>query len=660
MHRKLLILFALVAACSWAAPRNSFLTDSVVDRSAFRHAVRYPSNLDEDSLHQFDVTKLAATLAFDIDNSELWGDVTIKLRADEIPLNRLDFRFSSALTIDSIWSDITQVDRFEVEGDDSLQIYLVTPLAVGDSTEIRMVYHGQPEIIDAWGGIFMHPRSGWRPPIVYSMGDGLDLEPPPANHTWIPSYADPTDKLLWETWITADDSLTALSNGVLVESEPHDTTITWHYRMDQPVSTYLLFVSVSIYEIMVQRESDPYIANFVYPSRVNQAPEHFLNVPAVLDGFVELFGDYPFDAFGFNMCRNGDMEHATSVSHFDSYVVQNHTYDGLLFHELSHMWWGDWVTLGEWKDMWLNEGFASYCEALGMEIIGGRDEYLDYMLHDLMPAARGAANFTVYDPDDYWSSVVYEKGGCVLHMLRWVMGDSSFFQSLREYGAEHAYGNAVTADFQAKCEEHYGESLQWFFDQWVYSGTGYPRFEVENTWEGDIWGHRLRQTQTIGTYFRMPVEIEGTDWGGETRIDTVWIHDMDFQDIDFEDAAYWFGVDTIIFDPNNWLLKTVSYSYIINAEDEDKAIPTEFAFSNIYPNPFNQSTTIEFDIPVQSEATLIVHNIQGQEVFRKLLGSLSPGTHHYHWDGREYSSGIYLYSLKTNNHISTKKAVLLK
>ena len=291
------------------------------------------------------------------------------------------------------WSDNTEIDYFEVEGDDSLQIYLTSPLAVGDSTEIWIVYHGQPEIIDAWGGIRIHSQSGWRPPIIYTMGDGLDTEPPPANHTWIPSYADPTDKLLWETWITVDDTLTALSGGMLIDSTHNDSTITWHYRLDQPISTYLIFLSASVYEIYLQREEGPRIANYVYPNRINQAEVHFSNVPAVLDGFVELFGDYPFDAFGFNMCRIGDMEHATSVSHYDAYVASNHTYDGLLFHELSHMWWGDWVTLGDWRDMWLNEGFASYCEALGMEIIGGQEEYIDYVTGDLIACGAWRGEF---------------------------------------------------------------------------------------------------------------------------------------------------------------------------------------------------------------------------------------------------------------------------
>jgi aminopeptidase N len=654
MNGKLLFLFVFVAISSWAAPRNSTLHDGDLNRTEIRHGNEMPSSLDDDSLHQFDVLKISAELGFDIANSQLWGDVTIDLRADEIALNRIDLRFSSALEIDSIWSELIPVDSFAVEGDDSLQIYLQTFLQVGDSATLHIVYHGHPESIDGWGGIFFYPESGWRPPVVYTMGDGLDLDPPPSNYSWLPSFADPTDKVLWETWITVADDLVAVSGGVRIDSVQHDSTITWHYRLDQPVSTYLLFISVSEYEIMVQREANPIIENFVYPNRVTEAETHFSNVPVVLDGFAELFGPYPFDRFGFNMVRDGDMEHATSVSHYDGYVGANHTYDWLLFHEMSHMWWGDWVTLGDWRDLWLNEGFASYCEALAMEILGGSDAYHDYMNHSLLPTARGAANFTVYDPTDYWSSVVYEKGGCVLHMLRWVMGEDAFFQALREYGQEHAFGNAVTADFQAKCEEHYGESLQWFFDQWVYEGTGYPRYHVHGDLS-DVLDIRITQEQTTGTYFQMPLEINYYNGGELQRTDTVWTEAN--AESYFESVS---DADSIWIDPNQWILRTVTYYPFTPVDERPDGLPEEFAVGSAYPNPFNSSTTIKFDLPAQSPVALTVYNLQGQIVNRKMLGSMSPGTHEIQWDGNEFASGIYLFSLKANNQVKTAKAVLLK
>jgi aminopeptidase N len=348
------------------------------------------------------------------------------------------------------------------------------------------------------------------------------------------------------------------------------------------------------------------------------------------------------------------MEHATSVSHYDGYVAANHTWDWLLFHELSHMWWGDWVTLGDWRDLWLNEGFATYCEALAMEILGGSVAYHDYMNHSLLPTARGAANFTIYDPADYWSSVVYEKGGCVLHMLRWVMGEDSLFQALREFGQEHAYGNAVTVDFQAKCEEHYGESLQWFFDQWVYEGTGYPRYHVQGIWS-DVLDIRITQEQTTGTYFRMPMEIHYYADGEFLRTDTVWT-EANVESY-FESVS---DADSLWLDPNQWILRTATYHAFTPADERAEALPVEFALTSVYPNPFNPSVNIKFDLPAQSPVTLSVYNLHGQIVNRRMLGSMTPGTHEIQWNGIEHSSGIYLFSLQTRDQIIVAKAILLK
>jgi aminopeptidase N len=246
--------------------------------------------------------------------------------------------------------------------------------------------------------------SGWRPQIAWSMGDGLALDPPPGNYNWLPSYADPTDKTVWEAWFTVPSSRAVSSGGVRVDTlNIGDGTTTWHYRLDQPVSTYLLFVAISDYRIMVQRESNPCIENFIYPSCWNQAQIDFSNVPTVIDSFAARFGTYPFERFGYAMTRTlGDMEHATCVCHYDGDVVGNLANEWILYHEMSHMWWGDWVTCGDWRDLWLNEGFATYCEPLSMEMLYGRDAYRNYMRDHLFhDALTTTENFPIYDPDYY-------------------------------------------------------------------------------------------------------------------------------------------------------------------------------------------------------------------------------------------------------------------
>jgi aminopeptidase N len=366
---------------------------------------------------------------------------------------------------------------------DSVQIYFSPPLLWGDTLEFTLYYHGIPSRIDDWGGMQFGQESSWHPHICFTLGDGLNLEPPPANYNWLPIYADPNDKTQWEIWLHVPPQRVGVSGGTRLETVYNpDSSSTWHYRLDQPVSTYLLFVSVSDYLIMTQRASGPVIENFVYPSRWTEAQTHFLPVPACLDSFSANFGPYMYDRFGYNMTRQGDMEHTTCVSHIDFGVVSNRSWDWILFHEMSHMWWGDWVTCADWRDLWLNEGFATYCEALGMEWTRGEAEFRSYVATDLQAAARNAGNTsTIYDPDYYWGSIVYEKGACVMHMLRWVLGDSTFFATLRDYGQQYAFGNATTAEFQEVCEAHYDSTLQWFFDEWVFEGVSYPGIKSSMT-----------------------------------------------------------------------------------------------------------------------------------------------------------------------------------
>jgi aminopeptidase N len=653
-----LLLTCILTNCLWCAPRLLSPWDGVLHPQPVHpqyHLPRY--TLDDDSLHRFDVLKYEPRLQFDLDRQMLWGQTEITLRADQIPLNTIDLRLSDSLVVDSVWADQDYIAAFSRTVRDSLQIMLVPPLAPGDTLCVGVAYHGSPGIVDSWGGFRWGQSADWQPQIAFSMGDGLYLNPPPANYTWLPCHAALGDKVLWECWFRAPADRVVSSGGVLVDMLHHaDNTITWHYRLDQPVSTYLLSVAVSDYVIMVQRESGPRIENFVYPARQSQAQTHFSNVPAVLDGFAGLFGPYPFDRFGYAMTRIGDMEHATCVSHDDGTVTAGHSYDWLLFHEMSHQWWGDWVTCGEWKDLWLNEGFATYCEALGMEVLYGFDSYMGYVTLNIFPAARSANDsYSIYDPDHYWGATVYQKGAAVMHMLRMLLGDSAFFQAWREYGQEHAYGTAVTADWQAKLEQHYGGSLDWFFDAWVY-GTRYPRYRVTYT-VGSPGSLTIEQIQPTETLFRMPIDVEIVDAGGDTIRYMVWndaVRSQTFVDTLTEGIPQWVAVD-----PNNKILKTAIYQ-ILDAESPPAPVPAEFRITSIYPNPFNPTATIAYDLPVAGSVRLRVFDVLGREVSRENLGFRPAGGHVAMWDGSNAASGVYLFCIETAAQRRLTKATLIK
>lgn len=660
LHCNVLILLVLVFTTAWAGPRAETLwgiPNPLPERSQPRCGVR--GSLDEDSLHRYDGIAYRTEFYVRPDSQTIAAQVILQLTTEEAELGELDFRFTQSLSLDSVWIEERDSLVYEWVGDDSLRIFLGEPMHIGDTISVGFRYHGTPEVIDAWGGFRFATAAGYRPLIGFSNGDGLNLDPPPANYNWLPTWADPTDKVTWDCWISGvHRQHTGGHLRTLIIGD--DDYTNRHFVLEQPVSTYLLFIASSDYHELLQRDSLPRISHYVYPTRETQAVTHFANVPAVLDGFVNLFGPYPFEDFGFMMTRQGDMEHATCVSHLDQLVVANNSYDWLLFHELSHMWWGDWVTLGDWRDLWLNEGFATYCEALGHEILGGHDAYITYVENEIMRPARSATDsYSIYDPDYYWGATVYQKGASVLHMLRNIMGDSLFFQALRDYGQEHAYGNAVTADFQATCEEVYGEDLNWFFEPWVY-GTRYPRYRVTTWIDFDVPMLSIEQIQTTETLFRMPIDLVLSDEFDTIRT-TVWVEAnrerQDWQLLGGEIGPIW--PSHTVIDPNNKVLKTVEYIYL-SADEPNIALPDEFSVSGIYPNPFNPSATISYNLPTTAGVALDVFDVLGRHVEHHAIGEQVAGKHQAAWDGSNFSSGIYFFTISTSHSAGTVKAVLLK
>ncbi|MBL0061911.1 MAG: T9SS type A sorting domain-containing protein [bacterium] len=270
-------------------------------------------------------------------------------------------------------------------------------------------------------------------------------------------------------------------------------------------------------------------------------------------------------------------------------------------------------------------------------------------IYSLPRAAPGNAS-TIYDPDYYWGAIVYEKGGCVLHMLRWVMGDSLFFEALRDYGQQHAFSTATTVDFQAVCEAHCDSTLQWFFDEWVFEGTGYPQYQVTLR-TSDIAVLEIDQTQT-GTQFTMPVEVEY--WRGDgsfIALDTIWVN---------PDSLYYRPIglpDSVSFDPNGWLLKSSTVRHL--PLSELTKVSEDFTVSYAYPNPFNPTLTIAYDSPRPQPVTMRAYNVQGQLAVEK-TDMAAAGSNTLVWNAENQASGVYLIKLSTQNETRTVKAVLLK
>jgi aminopeptidase N len=311
---------------------------------------------------------------------------------------------------------------------------------------------------------------------------------------WWPCVDNPADKATAEIEVTVPPGNQAASNGVLDRTQMNsDQTVTYFWREDSPLSTYLISVAATNYE----RFEDSYTAldgvtrmpliYYVYPEHLDQARAKFGVTRSAMGIYAGLFGEYPFLGEKYGMAESpwgGAMEHQTITSLSASIVASvTSSNQATIVHELAHHWWGDLVTMRTWDDIWLNEGFATYSEVLFFERFTGiaPGELLARSYDDGVVDGALGGTVTAENLDNPFddNGAVYRKGGWVLHMLRHVLGDQKFFDALKQYATRYAFSNASTADFQQVCEGFYGASLEWFFRQWIYA-RGRPVYKVSS------------------------------------------------------------------------------------------------------------------------------------------------------------------------------------
>ncbi|HVP36791.1 MAG TPA: M1 family aminopeptidase, partial [Terriglobales bacterium] len=444
-------------------------------------------------------------------------------------------------------------------------------------------------------------------PIISSLSE------PYYARTWWPCKDHPSDKAdSADINVTCPSNLIDASNGMLrAVIDNGDGTKTYKWHESYPIATYLISVAMTNYTIF----SDYYhysptdsmeVRYFVYPEYYDQAVEGYtVTVPAI-EIYSQLFGQYPFIREKYGMAHfpwGGGMEHQTCTSMlyywYDAYAI---------VHELSHQWWGDYITCGSWHDIWLNEGFATYCEALYFEHMYGTSYYHSYM-NSLEQYARGSGTIWVQDTTDVnaiFSDLQYDKAGWVLHMLRHVVGDSAFFRSLRAYYSDprFAYGTALTADFEGVCETVSGMDLSWFFQEWIY-GTYRPNYQVSWMYENLGGTYRvylhLDQVQTTPPLvFTMPVDVTISTASGDTTV--VVSNNQRNQDFMINVHSQ---PTALVIDKDVWILKNSSnISYGLNIVST--SLPDGISNSSYFDTLVAKGGTAPYRWSVSS-GTLPVH-----------------------------------------------------
>ncbi|MDT0547064.1 M1 family metallopeptidase [Streptomyces lonegramiae] len=414
----------------------------------------------------YDVTRYRLTLDYAPDSGRLKGTAEISARTTRALT-------SFHLDLAGLRVREARVDGKPARTARSGTELTLTPAAAlpkGRAFKTTVVYDGKPRTIKDPDG----SEEGW----IKTADGALAVGEPTGSMAWFPGNHHPSDKAAYDITITVPQGYTAVSNGELARrSENHDRT-TFHWRTDEPMASYLATVAIDDFDIHTTT-TDGTLPQYVAidPELADRAAEVPDQVTEVIDWESRTFGRYPFSSTGAIVADVPDLGYALETQTKPLYPSPPS--EPLIVHELAHQWFGNSVTPRTWKDMWLNEGFATYAEWLWEEDHNGRtaqeifDDFYDGTddesegIWDFPPAAPPSAG-RVSDPP------VYGRGAMVLHKVREAVGDKTFFAILRAWTRDHRHGNADTAQFIALCEKKYGKDLQGLFDIWLY-GDGKPK-----------------------------------------------------------------------------------------------------------------------------------------------------------------------------------------
>ena len=609
-----------------------------------------------DSSHTYDVLHYQLYLNIPMQNGYFEGAMTMTFEIvedsiDEVGLNMVHLTAESVV-LDGHAATFTATDSMIIiDLDDFHHPYdtLIMTIYYHDNTTNR--------------GYYYYPRNG------YTVAEPQDAR------WWFPCFDEPWDKATSEMYVTVPDTYYVCSNGFLesVYHNPYDHTRTFHWENEDPIATYLIsFIIMADYALWEDYYVTPGgdtipILNMVFAEDSAMAAYDFDHVPEMMQIFSDLFYPYPFNKYGQGAVTPfpyGAMENQTLTVMNRNWIQGNQAELGFA-HELAHMWWGDLVTLADWRHMWLNEGFATYSSGIFAEQFIGHDRFIEELLiwRDIyIDHGNTYGHAPIYDPAYLFSVRVYFKGAWVLHMLRGLIGDTDFYNGLHNYASQFAYGNADTWDFINVMETTSGEELDWFFDQWVF-GQAHPIYHYSWNYAGNgpyNVNLNVHQVQTAAPPFRMPITIR--IYSGTNEYNFEVENQFEYHSYDFTVPA---EPDSLALDPDHWILKEVSE--LTSIDDGDQPIlPSSVELLSPYPNPFNGSVNISFSVEGSPRKLSVdIFDILGRKVKALATDNYQPGYYILTWDGRgdnnkNLGSGAYFVLLRSADISQTRKILYIR
>lgn len=586
----------------------------------------------------YDVKHHILELTINPANYQVSGTVTTKFIPNE-NLQTIVFDLSHQLIVSSVTQGL-QSATF-TQANNELVIQLPQVVAMGTEGVVKITYAGVPPTTSEAFTKSFHSGTA----IIWTLSE------PFGARDWWPCKQSLNDKIdAIDIFLTAPSNMVAVANGLEQgQVNNNNGTKTTHFKHSFPIPAYLVAIAVTNYQIYNQTAgSSPNtfpVVNYLYPETYNASVSQLAVTLPIMTLFESLFGTYPFHTEKYGHAQfgwGGGMEH-TTVSFMGGFSRS------LIAHELAHHWFGNKVTCGSWKDIWINEGFAEYMSGLVIEGLDGENQFVTWKsdkINSITSAPGGNLYLTdaqALDSDRIFSGrLTYNKGSMVVHMLRYVLGDEVFYQGMRNFLNDPAiaYNYAVTTQVKQHLETASGKNLTEFFNDWVY-GEGYPTYQVS----GEIISPtqikiKLSQTQshTSVSFFEMPVTLKLIGGGNQSQI-VVLQHTQNHQE---------FIVDTNIGVVNNIQVNPfqdiISKNNTITLSTNNESIENEV---KVIPNPV--SSSFEVIIPKNTKIkSLILYDARGKLVDSQVT---------YKYNTENLASGVYFLAIETGKQTFHKKII---
>lgn len=590
----------------------------------------------------------------------LSGTVEFIVVVTENSLNRIKFD-AKDIYIDSILIRNKKILSFSYPDSDLVEFVLPFRVFKDETLNFKVYFYkfypgNFP--LDKMRGVFFHPTN-----MVFTFS-----EPQDARRIF-PCWDESYDKATLKIKFNVPYGYEVISNGLLmqkIEYPQHDSTVFIFYESHN-IATYLIAFSIyPNYQILYDYYQDKPLLYYVVDKKNRTVAESLKSFHReAIDFFSKKFLNYPFSKYSVVSIFDfpGGMENQTVT--FVNPGWWNDTgniykFEYGFIHELAHQWFGDLVTPSDWKEIWLNEGFASYMEMIWAEYKHGKGKSLQILeeFKNLFFSIDSTQLYPIFDPrDTYFNSqrflpIIYKKGGYVLHMLRKLMGDNSFFSALKDYLTLNAYGNVTISDFQSACEKYYGNSLFFFFEEWL-TRSDYPRFEIYDTTYpagANLYVNEIRIRQKFPPYI-LPLKAFFY-YDNNIYIMDLWIDDT----FEIYKIQTLYVPDSIEYNKEKEILCKIIRGPVLERRDVVENIKV-----------FNDRGNVIFNFKMnkKSEVNIKIFDKSGRNVRNLMRDILEAGEYRVLWtgkssSGRFKSSGDYFLLLEAGGRRIFEKFVLIK